>query len=136
MGRIIGIDYGEKRIGLAVTDPDKIIASPLETIEQKSIISFLRDYISKEDVESIVVGWPINLDGKENEMTIKVQNFINTLSKEFPNIKIFKQDERFTSKIAFDSIIQSGIKKMKRRNKANIDKVSASLILRSYIEKN
>ncbi|MCP3660075.1 MAG: Holliday junction resolvase RuvX [Bacteroidetes bacterium] len=136
MRRLIGIDYGEKRVGIAITDPEKIISMPLETINQESIIQYLRDYILKENIEAFVVGWPINLNGKENEMTSKVQNFINKLSQEFSDIEIYKQDERFTSKIAFDSIIKSGLKKKDRRNKSVIDKVSASLILRSFIERN
>ncbi len=135
MARIIGIDYGKKRVGLAVTDPIQIISSPLNTVEEINLISFLKNYISTEEVEAIVVGWPLSLNGKENSMTLEVDQLIIKLQNTFPNIKIFKHDERFTSKIAKESLLIGGKNKKFRSDKSNIDKISASLILSSFLRK-
>ncbi len=134
MGRIIGIDYGLKRIGLAVTDPLQIIASPLETIPNHRIFSFLTAYCAKEDTESFVVGFPKNLNNQATHATKPVEAFVQKLKKIFPDKNIFLQDERFTSKIALDALIAGGTTKKYRRNKSNIDKVSAALILQSFLD--
>ncbi len=134
MGRVIGIDYGSKRVGLAVTDPLQIIASPLDTIHSKDVISYLKNYIDSEEVECFVVGMPKNLDNKDTNATPLVQAFVNLLKKSFPAINIVLQDERFTSKMALDAMIQAGSTKKQRKEKGNIDKVSASIILQSYLE--
>ena len=136
MSRILAIDFGNKRTGIAVTDKLQMIASSLTTVETKNIISFLLDYIKKEDVECIVIGQSINLDNTDNEIEKNIQSFIVNLKKIFPQMKIERIDERFTSKIAQRTIIDSGIKKMERRNKSLVDKVSATIILQSYLELN
>jgi len=134
MGRILAIDYGTKRIGIAVTDTLQIIANALDTVNSKDAMNFLKDYFEKEEVESIVIGKPSNLDYTDNEIEKNIQSFIVDLKKSFPKIKIERMDERFTSKIAQRTILDAGIKKMKRRNKSLVDKVSATLILQSYLE--
>ncbi|MFA0961440.1 Holliday junction resolvase RuvX [Roseivirga sp. BDSF3-8] len=134
MGRILAIDYGSKRVGLAVTDPLKIIASPLETVHSKDIIAYLLQYDSREDVEAIVVGMPINTDGSPTNATAMVENFVKHLKKKFPGKPIHLEDERYTSKMALDAMIAGGMKKKDRREKGNIDKVSATIILQSFLE--
>jgi len=134
MGRIIAIDYGLKRTGLAVTDPLKIIASPLETIQTVDLFDWLKTYFKKENVEHIVIGMPTNLDQSETHATKPVLQCIHQLKNQFPEIPISQLDERFTSKIAQQTLILGGMKKKERRKKENIDKVSASLILQSYLE--
>ncbi|MCR9252352.1 MAG: Holliday junction resolvase RuvX [bacterium] len=134
MGRVIGIDYGSKRVGLAVTDPLKIIASPLDTVHSKDVIEFLKNYMKTEEVEEIVVGMPKNLNNEDTNATPLVKAFINLLKKNFQGLKIILQDERFTSKMALDAMIAAGSSKKQRREKGNIDKVSASIILQSYLE--
>lgn len=136
MGRILAIDYGQKRVGLAVTDELKIIANALTTVHSKDVISFLKDYISKEKLELFVIGEPKQMNNSPSESAKFVEIFIKKLKKEFPEIPIKKFDERFTSKIAFQSMIDSGLKKKDRRNKEIIDRVSATLILQSYLEAN
>ncbi|MBL3657082.1 Holliday junction resolvase RuvX [Fulvivirga sediminis] len=134
MGRIIAIDFGTKRVGLAATDPLKIIASPLTTVPTKEIISFLKEYSSNEEVEKFVIGMPKNLQNEDTDATSHVKKFIEKLQKNFSNIPIHEVDERFTSKIATDSLLSGGMKKKDRRQKGNIDKVSAALILQSYLD--
>lgn len=134
MGRILAIDYGEKRVGLAVTDPMKIIANGLPTVETKKIFSFLKEYLSKENVESIVIGDPKNLRNEEMNITKKVNTFIAQLKKEFPEMKIHRMDERFTSKMASQTILQSGLKKKDRQQKHLVDKISAVIILQNFLE--
>ena len=134
MGRLISIDYGTKRIGFAVTDPLKIIATALDVIHPKDSITFLKDYFQKEDVEAIILGYPLKLDSSETNNTQHVKGFHTLLKKHFPNMPIHLHDERFTSKMALDSMIRSGSSKKDRRNKGNIDKVSAVIILQSYLE--
>ncbi len=135
MGRILAIDYGLKRTGLAVTDPLKMIASPLETVNTSELIEWIRSYIQKEKLDLIVVGMPTKLDQSPTHSTKAVSNFIVELEKSFPSIRIDKEDERFTSKMALQSMIQGGMKKKDRREKANVDKISAAIILQSYLQK-
>ncbi len=135
MSRILAIDYGTKRVGLAVTDPLKIIASALETVHSKDVIEFLKAYIETEEVESFVVGMPVNLDGEDTNNTSHVKGFVKKLQTTFPDIPIHLHDERFTSKIALQAMIASGYSKKDRRVKGNIDKISAVIILQSYMEK-
>jgi len=135
MGRIIGIDYGLKRVGLAVTDPMRIIASGLDTIDNNQIFTYLKSYISKENVDEIVVGFPLSLKGDATHATAAVEHFIEQLKIAFPNVKVFSIDERFTSKMAVQTLVGAGIGKEKRKNKALIDKVSATIILQSYLQK-
>jgi putative Holliday junction resolvase len=136
MARILAIDLGTKRTGLAVTDPLKILANPLETIETGQVLNFLISYCAKEEVEAIVLGLPTRLNGQDNEMTPRVLKLKEELEKAFPQKKIALEDERFTSKMAMQSMIAMGSKKKDRKEKAgNLDKVSAAIILQSYLEK-
>lgn len=135
MPRILAIDLGTKRTGLAVTDPLKILANPLETIETAKLIPYLRSYCAKEDVEALVLGLPTRLNGQDNEMTPSVLKLKKVLENDFPDKKIVLVDERFTSKMAMQSMIAMGSKKKDRKEKAgNLDKVSAAIILQSYLE--
>ncbi len=136
MARILAIDYGSKRVGIAITDPLQMIAHGLKTVSAKDIISFIKAYIEKEEVECFVVGDPKNLDNTPSESAGLVERFINELQKEFPEIPVKKVDERFTSKMAFQTMIDSGLKKKKRRDKALVDEISATIILQSYLEMN
>jgi len=133
LARILAFDYGAKRIGIAVTDELQIIASGLTTIETKKIFSFLTEYIKKEDVELFIVGEPKQMDNTESESEHFIKIFINKLSSTFPKIPIERVDERFTSKMAFKTMIDSGLKKKQRKNKALVDEISATLILQSYL---
>ncbi|MEN2284271.1 Holliday junction resolvase RuvX [Algoriphagus sp. SE2] len=136
MPRILAIDLGTKRTGLAVTDPLKMLANPLETIETPRLLEYIKTYILKEEVDTIVLGFPTRLNGKDNEMTPKVLAMKETLEKSFPAQKIELIDERFTSKMAMQSLIAMGSKKKDRREKSgNLDKVSAAIILQSYLER-
>ncbi len=135
MGRIIGIDYGTKRVGLAVTDPLQIIASPLETIRTHLIFPFLEQYCQTENTEAFVVGMPKNLDNTDTHATKPVEVFVKKLIKTFPAQSVHLQDERFTSKMALNAMIEGGTSKKFRREKGNIDKISATIILQSYLEK-
>ncbi|MCS4436515.1 Holliday junction resolvase RuvX [Aquiflexum gelatinilyticum] len=135
MGRILAIDFGTKRTGIAVTDPLKMLANPLEMVETQKLIDFLTSYFKKEEVETIVLGFPKHLDGNPNEMTPKVISLKERLSKLFPDKKLVLVDERFTSKMAMQSMIAMGSKKKDRIEKTgNLDKVSAAIILQSYLE--
>ena len=136
MPRILAIDLGTKRTGLAVTDSLKILANPLETIETSKLIEYIKNYCSKEDVDTLVLGYPTRLDGSDNEMTPRVISMKNRLGIEFPSKKIELIDERFTSKMAMQTMIAMGSKKKDRKEKAgNLDKVSAAIILQSYLER-
>lgn len=136
MPRILAIDLGTKRTGLAVTDPLKMLANPLETIETSKLLDYIKTYISKEEVDTLVLGLPTRLNGQDNEMTPRVLAMKEQLEKSFPNQKIELIDERFTSKMAMQSMIAMGSKKKDRREKAgNLDKVSAAIILQSYLER-
>lgn len=134
MGRILAIDYGSKRVGLAVTDPLKIIASALDTVHSKDVLEFLKAYIAREEVEAIVVGMPVNLDGEDTNNTPQVKGFVKGLKKAFPEMPIHLHDERFTSSMAMSAMIASGYSKKDRREKGNIDKISATIILQSFME--
>ena len=135
MARIVGIDYGRKRTGIAATDPLHIIASGLETVATGEVEKWLEQYIAVEPVERIVVGCPIMLDGSESAtMTRYVQPFVNRLKNKYPDISVEIFDERYTSKLAVRAMIDGGMKKKDRRDKANIDKLSATILLQSYLE--
>ncbi len=134
MGRILAIDYGSKRVGLAVTDPLQIIASPLETVHSKDVIQFLKNYDESEGIEAFVLGMPKNLNGQDTNATPQVRQFHNLLKKQFREKPVYLHDERFTSKMAMDAMIAGGMKKKDRREKGNVDKISASIILQSYLE--
>ena len=133
MGRVLAIDYGQKRIGIAVTDELKITANGLDTIHVKDIHNFIKKYVSENDVDTFVVGLPITLQNKPSESTPYVENFVSWLKNKFPHIKVERIDERFTSQMAFQTMIDSGINKKARRNKGLIDKISATIILQSYL---
>ncbi|MEA2042205.1 MAG: Holliday junction resolvase RuvX [Bacteroidota bacterium] len=134
MSRILSVDYGRKRVGIAVTDPARIIANGLTTVHAKDIFSFLDDYFSKKEVEIIVVGYPTDLKDRATDATEFVNPFIKKLVKRYPEKDIHTYDERFTSKLASMSILQSGLKKKARQNKALVDQVSATIILQSFME--
>ena len=136
MGRVLAIDLGTKRTGLAVTDPLRILANPLETIPTQTLFDYLKKYFRQEEVDVIVLGYPTRLDSSHNEMTPRVISLKDRLSKQFSDKKIELIDERFTSKMAMQSMIQMGSKKKDRKEKAgNLDKVSATIILQSYLER-
>lgn len=134
MPRILAIDYGSKRTGLAVTDPLQIIASALETVATHELITYLKKYSEREPLEAFVVGMPKRLDNTPSENAARVEGFIKTLTKNFPDIPVHTHDERFTSSMALQSMIHAGSKKSDRREKGNIDKVSATIILQSFME--
>lgn len=134
MPRILAIDYGTKRCGIAVTDPLQIIANGLTTVNRHEIFTFLENYFSREEVETIVVGEPKKLSGEATDATAHVNAFVKQLSQKFPGKKIERIDERFTSKMAFQTMIDSGLKKKDRRDKGLIDEISATIILQSYME--
>ena len=135
MPRILAIDYGAKRTGIAVTDPLKIIATGLTTVETPKLFSFLKDYISKEPVELIIIGEPLNLDDTETHATAIVRKAIEKLKKEFPSIPVQTVDERFTSKMASRAMIDMGLKKKQRRNKALVDEIAATIMLQEYLQR-
>lgn len=134
MARALAIDYGLKRTGIAVTDPVRIIASPLTTVRTHDLVDFLKDYFSKENVDDVAIGYPVQLNNEPSEMVKHIDPFIKRFMKTFPGIRIHRVDERFTSSIAQQAIIEGGMKLNYRRNKANVDKISASLILQSWLE--
>lgn len=134
MARILAIDFGLRSTGLAVTDPLQIIASPVQAGESRNLMSFLETYFMKEEVELIVVGDPKNLDGTANPLSQQVHKLVRELEKKFPEKKVVMVDERFTSKMAQQSIMQSGLKKKDRRQKSLTDIVSAALILQHYLD--
>lgn len=134
MGRVLSIDYGVRRTGLAVTDPLKIIAGGLTTVETPQIMKFLQDYLKKEPVERFVVGLPRQTNGRDSENLPRVRSFVDKLAKMFPNIPIDMWDERYTSVLAHQTMIQSGIGKKARKNKALVDEISATIILQGWME--
>jgi putative holliday junction resolvase len=134
MKRILAIDYGNKRTGIAITDTEQIIASGLTTVNTGQIFTFLSDYLSKEKIECIIVGDPKNLDNTPAESAVNTYQFVKTLKNKYPDITIYMIDERFTSKMAFQTMIDGGLKKKDRRNKGTIDMVSAAIILQSFME--
>ncbi len=134
MPRIIAIDYGLKRTGLAVTDPLKIIATGLTTVESKRLVSFLKDYFIKEEVELMIIGEPKNWDDTDTHATPLVNKIIIDLQKNFPAIPVKKVDERFTSKLASKAMVEMGLKKKQRQNKALIDEIAATIMLQDYLK--
>lgn len=134
MGRIMAIDYGRKRVGLAVTDPLQMIANKLTTVSAHSIFDFLTDYFTKEEIDCVIVGYPKTLLNKPSESIRYINPFLKQFEKKFPFVKLELVDERFTSKIAFQTMIDSGLKKKQRQNKELVDTVSATIILQSYLE--
>jgi putative Holliday junction resolvase len=134
MARILAIDYGRKRTGLAVTDDLQIIASGLTTVNSAETIAFLSDYLSGEKVECFVVGLPRQMNNSPSESVVMIESFIRSLEKKFPQVPVVRTDERFTSKIAFQTMVSAGLKKKDRQNKALVDQVSATIILQSYLE--
>ncbi|WP_417800571.1 Holliday junction resolvase RuvX [Tenacibaculum sp.] len=133
MGRILAIDFGKKRTGIAVTDELQIIASGLTTVDTSELISFLKDYTQKENVELFLVGKPKQMDNSDSESEVLITPFLQKLEKAIPSIPIKRVDERFTSKMAFQTMIDSGLKKKQRQNKALVDEISATIILQSYL---
>jgi len=133
MARVIAIDYGSKRVGIAVTDELQIIASGLTTVHSTEIIDFLENYFSKNNVECIVIGEAKDLKNKPAQSAKIIEPFVKHLRRKFPNKEIARIDERFTSKMAFQTMIDSGLKKKARKNKAIVDEISATLILQSYL---
>jgi putative Holliday junction resolvase len=136
MGRILSIDYGGKRTGLAVTDPLKIIATGLCTVETPKLVAFLKDYFSREQVELVIIGMPVNWDDSATHATPLVQKFIKEFQKKFPSIPIKEVDERFTSKLASQAMLQMGLKKKQRQNKAMLDEIAATIMLQEYLQHN
>jgi len=135
MVRLVGIDYGRKRVGLAVSDPLRIFASALETVPTAKIIEYLKNYAQNETIERFVLGWPTNMDGKPSEAAADVQVFQKTLAKAFPDIPITLEDERFTSVLAHRAMIDGGMKAKDRKDKNSVDKISAAIILQSYMDR-
>jgi putative Holliday junction resolvase len=134
MPRIIAIDYGSKRVGLAVTDPLKILANGLTTVHSKDVIKFLEDYLKKEEVECIVVGEPKTLRNEPSDSARFIEPFVRHLRNKFPNMKIERYDERFTTAMAHQAMLLGGLKKKARQNKETVDMVSATIILQNYLE--
>ncbi|GAA0541479.1 Holliday junction resolvase RuvX [Chitinophaga japonensis] len=134
MGRILSIDYGKKRTGLAVTDPLQLIASGLTTVPTHNLVPFLKQYMAQETVSEIIIGEPRNLDGSATDATALVTECVRILHKHFPGIPVKKIDERFTSKIASRSMLDSGLKKKDRQNKALVDEISATVLLQGYLQ--
>ena len=134
MGRLIAIDYGLKRVGLAVTDPLQLIASPHETVATTQLIDYLKNYNEDENIEAFVVGMPKNLRNEDTHATASVSTFVGKLREMFPQKSVHLVDERFTSKMAVDAMVRGGMKKKERRVKENIDKISAAIILQSFLD--
>ena len=135
MNRIIGIDYGKARVGIAQSDPLGIFASPLETVAGAKIIDYLQKYAQNEPIVKFVVGYPLNLDGTRAGAAPDVDSFLYKLQAAFPDVPVALEDERFTSVLAHRAMIDGGMKKSDRRNKSSVDKISAAIILQSYLDK-
>jgi len=135
MDRIIGIDYGRKRVGVAVSDPLGIFASALDTVQSAKIIEYLKKYAENENVVLFVVGYPINMDGRPSEAAKDIDVFLKHLAKAFPDTPVVLEDERFTSVLAHRAMIEGGMKKQDRMKKESVDKISAAIILQSYMDK-
>jgi putative holliday junction resolvase len=136
MPRILAIDYGQKRTGIAVTDDFQIIASGLTTIDSQTTIDFLKNYFEKEKVEKVLLGKPIQMNGDPSQSTEIIEKFVTKFTKSFPKMQLERVDERFTSKMAFQTMIYSGLKKKQRQNKALIDEISATIMLQDYLSRN
>ena len=135
MDRIIGIDYGRRRTGLAVSDPLGIFASALYTIDSTKLIDYLKNYAIGERILRFVVGYPVNMDGKPSEAQADVDQFLKTLAKAFPEVPVTLEDERFTSVLAHQVMIDGGMKASQRKDKRSVDKISAAIILQSYLDR-
>lgn len=135
MGRILSIDYGKKRTGLAVTDPLKIIATGLTTVETPKLMAYLKDYFAREAVEQVIIGMPTNMDDTDTHATPLVKKFIVQFKKAFPLLQITEVDERFTSKMASQAMLDMGLKKKQRQNKALVDEIAATIMLQEYMNK-
>jgi len=133
MPRILSIDYGQKRTGIAVTDEMQIIASGLTTIPTHTLIDFLKDYFAKEKVEAVLIGEPKQMNGEPSESAAVIKGFVTHFSNIFPDMKVVRVDERFTSKMAFQTMIDSGLSKKQRQNKGLIDEISATIMLQDYL---
>lgn len=136
MSRILAIDYGKKRTGLAVTDPLRIIATGLTTVETPKLFEFLKDYFAGETVEKVIVGMPVNWDDTDTHATPFVQQFIRDFIKRYPQIPVIEVDERFTSKLASRAMLEMGMKKKQRQNKAMVDEIAATIMLQEYLQHN
>ena len=130
----MAIDYGRKRVGIAVTDPMQIIANGLDTIPTHTLVDFLQKYFKDEDVDKVVIGYPVRLNNEPSEAVRYINEFIKKFEQTFPGMTYFLMDERFTSKMAFQAMIDGGLKKKQRRNKAMVDKISATILLQSYMQ--
>lgn len=133
MPRILALDYGIKRTGIAVTDELQIIASGLTTIPSETIIPFLKDYFSKEKVSTVLIGEPKQMNGLPSESAPIIEKFVETFSVEFPQMKVIRVDERFTSKMAFQTMIDSGLRKKQRQNKGLVDEIAATILLQDFL---
>jgi putative Holliday junction resolvase len=134
LGRIIGIDLGLKRTGLAVTDPGQMIATPLTMVSTEKLLAFLKDYVNQEDVDGFVLGDPVKPDGTPTHTTEAVRSLTKKLRKKFPDKEVILIDERFTTSLAMDAMLSGGTSRKYRRDKGNLDKISATIILQSYLE--
>lgn len=135
MGRLLAIDYGTKRTGIAITDELQLIASGLTTVNTKELLKFLKKYFTSENVDVVLIGEPRQRDGTQSLIEVEIKKFVIILSEAFPKLKIVRVDERFTSKIALQTMIDSGLKKKQRQNKELIDEISATIILQDYLYK-
>jgi len=135
MDRILGIDYGRKRVGVAVSDPLGIFASPLDTVPAAKIIDYLKNYAAKQTVSAFVVGYPVNMDNTPSEAAADVEIFLKNLARKFPDVPVSLEDERFTSVLAHRAMIEGGMKAKDRRDKNSVDKISAAIILQSYLDR-
>jgi putative Holliday junction resolvase len=134
LGRILSIDYGKKRTGIAVTDPMKIIATGLTAVETPKLVQFLKEYCTKEEVEEVIVGMPTNLDDSDTDATPLVRHFIGVFRRTFPSIPLKEVDERYTSKMASRAMLDMGLKKKSRQNKALVDEIAATIMLQDYLQ--
>jgi putative Holliday junction resolvase len=135
VGRILGIDFGTKRIGIAVTDPLQIFASPMKSVKNHEFDSFIEEYVKTEQIDEFVIGYPMTLNNQPSESVKYIDPFIKKLKKLFPGVTINKVDERFTSGMAIKTMIEGGVKKKGRQDKSMVDKISASIILQSFLDK-
>jgi len=133
MARILALDYGTKRTGVAITDELQLIASGLTTVSTKDLLTFLDDYFNSENVELVLVGEPKQKDGTHSDVEAEIQKFLKKFTQKFPKMEFLRVDERYTSKMAFQTMIDSGLKKKQRRNKALVDEISATIILQEYL---
>ena len=134
VGRIVAIDYGTKRVGIAVSDPSQMIAGGLTTVKTNEALDYLQEYFLRENVESLVIGYPKKMNNQESESFLHIMQFEKKFKERFPSIPVIRVDERFTSSLALDAMIRGGMKKKDRQKKENLDRISAAIILQSYLE--